>query len=312
MELVTLELNSLSKIKENIVATIGQFDGLHVAHVSLISKTIEIAKEKNLKSALFTFDPHPDFVLKKDLSNTYVTPFEEKVKLLTELGIDYLIIIKFNLEIANMEPLAFVNDILLANNVKEVIVGFDFRFGRRGSGKANEIESLSRGIIKTNIIDEIKYNEQKIGTTLVRNLLKLGKTKEVYDLLGRFYKITGEVVRGNQVGRTIDFPTANFKVNKDFAKILPGVYVVRVIVDGKKYLGIANLGFNPSFNLSESMSFETHIFDFNDDIYGMHIDVELVEYLRGEIKFDSKEDFLHQIEKDKVQARKISNLLGLL
>ena len=311
MELVTLELDSLSRVKENLVVTIGQFDGLHIAHVSLISKTIEIAKSKGLKSGLITFDPHPDFVLKKDLSNTYVTPFQEKLKLINELGLDYLIVIKFNLEIASMEPSDFVNNILLANNVKEVVVGFDFRFGKKGSGLARDITSLSKNLIKTHIIEEIKYHNEKIGTTLVRNLLKLGKTNEVYQLLGRFYKFTGEVVRGNQVGRTIDLPTANFKVDKDFAKILPGVYAVRVTVDEKQYLGIANLGFNPSFNQSESMSFETHIFDFSDDIYGKHIDVELVEYLRGEVKFDTKEAFLDQISKDKESAKNISEKFKL-
>lgn len=306
MELITLNANNLSQIKENIVVTIGQFDGLHIAHIELLTKTVEIAKTKKIKSAIFTFDPHPDFVLKKDLSNTYVTPLDEKIKLLKELGLDYLVLIKFDMEIANMEPETFVNDILLANNVKEVVVGFDFRFGKKGKGFASEISKYSNYLIKTNIIDEIKYNDQKIGTTLVRNLLKLGKTKEVHELLGRYYKITGKVVKGNQIGRTIDFPTANFKINDDFAKILPGVYVVRVTFNEKKYLGIANLGYNPSFNQVDSMVFETHIFDFDDDIYGKVIDVELIYYIRGEIKFESKEAFLEQIKKDKLLANEIS------
>ncbi len=302
MELIKINYNDYKKNNIPLVATIGQFDGLHVAHLELINKTIEISKEKKIKSAIITFDPHPDFILKKDLSNTYVTPLEEKMNLLNQIGIDYMILIHFDENVAGIEPIDFINNYLIRNNVKEVVVGFDFSFGKYGKGKACDITRLSNNFIKTTIIDEIKFNDIKVGTTFIRKLLGIGKVDTVNNLLGRFYKITGTVVKGNQVGRTINLPTANFVVDDQFASICPGVYVVRVIIDNKIYYGFANLGINPSFNKSSKMVFETHIFDFNENIYGKTIDVELLEFIRNEIKFNSIEDFLVQINKDKEYA----------
>lgn len=304
MDVIYLEFENYKKNNIPVVATIGQFDGLHVAHLSLINNTIDIAKNKNIKSAIFTFDPHPDFVLKKDLTNTYVTPINEKIKLLANLGLDFMFIIKFDLDIAGIESIDFVNNILVNNNVKEVVVGFDFCFGKYGKGKANEITKLSNGLIKTTIIEEIKYNEEKIGTTLVKQYLKLGKVDEVYKLLGRFYKIKGTVVEGNKVGRTLNLPTANLKVDKQFANIKPGVYAVRVLIENKQYYGFANLGYNPSFNESIDMVFETHIFDYSDNLYGSTLEIELLSFIREEIKFKSKEEFLNQINIDKEKVQK--------
>ena len=312
MELIRLKKGENLKTNCAIVATIGQFDGLHLAHLLLLRKTIEISQKRNFKSAMFTFDPHPDFVLNKDTTNNYVTPFDEKVKILKQIGVDYMIVIEFNKEVAQMLPISFVEDILIANGVKEVVVGFDFSFGQKGLGKANMIEELSNGRIKCHIINEIKYENQKIGTSFIKSLLQNGRVKEVKDIMGRFYKITGKVVHGNQVGRTINFPTANFHINSSFAKLHPGVYVVRVSIDNQKYLGIANLGTNPSFNKVDHMVFETHIFDFNQDIYDKIIDVELIDFIRNEIKFSSKEDFLEQILKDTAYARMVSAQLNLL
>ena len=309
MELIRLKKGEYLNINHPIVATIGQFDGLHLAHLLLLKKTIELSQKRNLKSAIFTFDPHPDFILNKDKTNTYVTPFDEKVKLLRQIGIDYMIVIEFNKEVAQMLPISFVEDILIANGVKEVVVGFDFSFGQKGLGKAHMIEELSKGRIKCHIVDEMKHENQKIGTSFIKTLLQNGRVREVKDLMGRFYKITGKVVHGNQVGRTINFPTANFSINSSFAKLHPGVYVVRV--DDKKYLGIANLGTNPSFNKVDNMVFETHIFDFNQDIYDKIIDVELIDFIRDEIKFSSKEAFLKQILKDTEYAKMICVQLNL-
>ncbi len=312
MELIRLKKGEYLNVNSPIVATIGQFDGLHVAHLVLINKTMEIAKIKNYKSAIFTFDPHPDFVLKKDTSNTYVTPLDEKVNLLQQLGIDYAIVIEFNLGVAKLSPQAFIQDFLVANHVKEVVVGFDFSFGNQGRGKANMIEELSNGHIICHIIDEIKYQNQKIGTTFIKALLHNGNVKLVKEIMGRYYKITGKVVYGNQVGRTLNFPTANFHIDSAFVTLHAGVYVVRVTVDDKKYLGIANLGTNPSFNHVDHMVFETHIFAFNKNIYGKTIDVELVDYIRDEIKFESKEAFLAQIANDTQYAKDVCKKLKLL
>ncbi len=312
MELVRINLDNLTKIKEPIIATIGQFDGIHLAHMALIKKTQELARSKNLKSAVFTFDPHPDFILKREIVNTYITPLNDKKAILENLAIDYLIIIEFNQEIANMSPKDFVNNILVANMVKEVVVGFDFSFGKGGIGKPSDISTLTDGKIIAHIVDEIKYKDEKMGSSLVKSLLKQGDVLDVKNILGRFYKIKGIVVKGNQVGRTLNIPTANLKVNQEFSKLLPGVYVVLVTYQNQKYLGIANLGNNPSFNLASEMLLEVHIFDFEEDIYNKMIEVEFVDYIRKEIIFATKDAFILQIAKDKAYAKKIANDYNLL
>lgn len=304
MELVRIKWNDFSKIQDEIVATIGQFDGIHTAHRMLIEQTILISKQKGLKSAIFTFDPHPDFILKKDVSFTYVTPFHEKVELLKQLGLDYMIVIDFDFNIARMSPKDFVGKILLGNHVKEVIIGFDFRFGFKGEGSPSDIELYSNQQIHITMIDEQTYQNQKIGTTLIKELLQQGDMETVKKLLGRYYAIEGEVIHGNQVGRTLHFPTANLRIGQDFAKLLSGVYVVYVFLGGNKYLGVANFGKNPSFNERKSMVFETHILDFEGDIYGEHIRVELVYFIRPETKFPSKEAFVKQLEQDIAFARR--------
>ncbi|MCM1259467.1 MAG: bifunctional riboflavin kinase/FAD synthetase [Prevotella sp.] len=304
MELIRIKWNDFSKIQDEIVATIGQFDGIHTAHRMLIERTISESKQKGWKSAIFTFDPHPDFILKKDVSFTYVTPFHEKVELLRQLGLDYMVVIDFNLTVARMSPKDFVEKILLANHVNEVIIGYDFRFGCKGEGCPNDISLYSNNLINVLIMDEQAYQNQKIGTTLIKKLLQKGDMETVKSLLGRYYAIEGKVIHGNQVGRTLHFPTANLKVEQDFAKLLSGVYVVYVYLENKKYLGVANFGRNPSFNERESMVFETHILDFDGDIYGKHIRVELVYFIRSEIKFPSKEAFVKQLEQDIAFARR--------
>lgn len=298
MELVYLDYQHLSKIRENLVATIGQFDGLHQAHMFLIYQTIEFAKDKKLKSAVITFDPHPDYVVKKDLSPTYITPIQEKIEYLKKTSLDYMIIINFDNHIMNMSPVDFIENILIANSVKETVVGYDFSFGKDGIGKAEDISSLSNGKIVNHIIEEKSYQGKKIGTSLVKWLLAEGKMEEVKFLLGRYYQIEGEVVKGKQIGRTIHVPTANLKVKPYFAIIKKGVYIVKVKIGDNEYLGIANLGNNPSFNYQENMVFETHIIDFSGDLYGKTLKIELVKYLRPEIKFDSKEKFVEQIKQD--------------
>lgn len=305
MELVYLDYDHRKKINDLLVATIGQFDGLHIAHQQLIERAIQIAKNKNLKSAVVTFDPHPDFVIHENLPTTYITPIDVKIDALQKKGIDYLIVIHFTKEVMMMDRLDFVNSFLLDNGVIEAIVGYDFTFGKNGMGKATDIEQLSGGKIKTTIIEELKYFDKKISTTLIRMLLMEGKVDEVSTLLGHNYTVKGVVVKGKQVGRTIHVPTANLHVTDAIAMIKPGVYVVLVKIDGNKKIGIANLGNNPSFNYSKTMIFETHILEFNETIYDKVLEIELVKYIRSEIQFSSKEAFVNQIKKDIVFAKQV-------
>ena len=304
MELIILNKNNI-KFDNSLVVAIGQFDGIHLGHLSLLNKTIEIGKNKNYKTGVITFDPHPDFVLKKDNRINYITPFEEKKRIIEELGFDYLIIIKFDLEIANMEPKDFINKYLIEQNVKEVVVGFDFVFGKRGSGKAIEIDKLSENKLQTTIISKLDYNNEKIASSTIKECLLNGEVEEVRNQLGRYYSINGKIIYGKQVGKTIDVPTANLEYDESYVNLKTGVYVTIVEIEDKAYLGITNFGNNPSFNFTKKRTIETHILDFNENIYDKEAKISFVKRLRNEEKFASIEEFKKQIEKDKIEAKKL-------
>lgn len=298
MELIYFDKYIKKEKFDKLVVAIGQFDGFHLAHMALLNKVKERVDIIGAKKALLTFDPHPDFVLKKSADTTYITPLIDKSRQLAKLGFDYMIVIKFDMSVASTLPSDFVKNYLLDINVLEAVVGFDFCFGYRGTGKASMITDLSGGVIKTHIIDEIKYHDVKLGSTLIRELLKEGKVETVIEVLGHPYSIEAEVVTGRKVGRTVNVPTANLRVSPKYVKIKKGVYAVRVTHNGLVYRGIANYGHNPSFNYKETATLEIHLLDFNGDLYGETIKVEFVYHLRDEIKFQSKEEFIDQINKD--------------
>lgn len=304
MEVIKLVKDKIKYIDDLAVA-VGQFDGLHLAHVKIITKMKEIAAKKNLKSSVITFDPHPDFVLKKQFDTTYITPRDEKIKIMEELDIDYLFIIPFTLEIASLEPKEFIKRYLCEIGVKEAVVGFDFTYGKYGTGNVTTIEEDADNLLNLTVIGEIKYENKKIGSSLVRELLKDGRVDKVKEILGRFYQVDAKVIKGKQIGQKIGIPTANLEFTDDFVTVKPGVYAVRVIYDDKKYLGVCNIGHNPSFNYQNKLSMEVHIFDFVEDIYGKNLSVLFLTFLRDEKKFASIEDFKNQITQDIIITKKI-------
>ena len=289
--------NEIPKL-DNLVCAIGQFDGLHVAHLKLVEETLRIGKEKNLKTGLITFDPHPDFILNKQNNKTYLTPLENKIKLIESLNLDYLIIINFTIEVASLDPSIFVNKYLTSLGVKEIVCGFDFKFGKFGKGRPNHIIEYSNNEINVTVIDEIKFNEEKIGTTQIKELLSVGKVDIVKELLGRYYSITSTVIKGSQIGSKIGVPTANLLIKEDFFDVLSGVYSVIVKVNNQKHLGVCNIGHNPSFNFQASKRLEIHIIDFNEDIYDEEVEVSFIKYIRGETVFKDIDLFKEQIKKD--------------
>ena len=304
MELIRIK-NNVMPIKEGVAATIGQFDGLHIGHLKLFNETLSLSKIENVKSAVITFDPHPDFILCKDKNLSYITPFEKKVELISNLGFDYLFVIEFNKDIANISPLDFVTNYLVKLNVRFSVVGFDFNFGYKGQGKAKDIEKLSGSLIKNKIIEEVKIDNNKISSIDVKKSLVKGDVKNANFLLGRYYEISGIVVYGNQVGSKINVPTANILYDDSYVKLSPGAYVTLFEYNDNTYPSITNIGHNPSFNYSNKISMECHIIDFNEDIYQKEVTVKFVEKIRDEIKFNSVEEFKIQIEKDKKHALSI-------
>lgn len=307
MEIIKLGYNHSVTLLDEIVATIGEFDGIHIAHQKLFEKTLELAKAKNKKSAVITFDPHPDVVLGK---NSYVLLSDiDKVNIISKYEFDYLFIIEFDKDILSMSHHDFVKKYLLALNVTELVVGFDFKYGFKGIGNCDTLSSDSNGKINVTVIDEQLVEQNKIGSSYIKKLLTNGSIKDANKLLGRFFKLSGYIIHGKNIGEKINVPTANLKIDYNSAILKQGVYAGFCYVKGNRYNAICNIGHNPSFNYRTNLSYEIHILDdeFNEKIYDEFVELELVEYLREEVVFPNITAFQNQIAVDKKTAISILN-----
>ena len=298
MELIRFE-KFKSTCTEPVVVTIGAFDSIHLGHQVLIEKTVSKAKELKYKSAVITFDPHPLAVLNAQANSNNINTLDNKFKLISKFDIDYLIIINFTKEFSLISKEEFVNNYLLSINVKEVIVGSDFKFGANGNGKANEICQLSNNQINVKIIDLLKMDNEKIGSSKIKELLSIGNIEQVNNMLGYEFFFTGKVIKGRQVGRTLGFPTANIE-NNHIGKILcAGVYGVRVKYQDQIYLGMMNIGHNPTCNFTDNLSIEINLFDIDIVLYDEEIEIACFCYVRDEFKFKNKEELINRLNLDK-------------
>lgn len=277
MEIFNLDRRMILPKLEINSCTIGNFDGLHLGH----QKLIEDAKVNSFKSLVITFD---------DIFKDKIITLENKIKKIEEFEIDYLIILKFE-DFKDMFHNEFVK-MLKKINVKRISIGKDFRFGFKKEGDYIDLQNK----FETYLIDEVEVNNEKVSSTLIRSKLKEGKIKEANELLGYNFFLTGEVKNGNELGRTIGFPTANLEVD---TLLNNGVYKTQTTVDGVLYNSITNIGYNPTFNEQKQLRIETNILDFNEDIYGKEIKVEFIDKIREEIKFQSKEHLQQQLNEDK-------------
>jgi riboflavin kinase/FMN adenylyltransferase len=295
MELIKLDLNNIC-LPDNLVACIGVFDGVHSGHNKVINKVINVASEKKLKSALITFDPHPDFVLKKIDKEQYITPLNDRIKLLgNNFNLDYLIIINFTKELAALSFESFYN--LFLKSLNTIVVGEGFRFGYKNLGEVKDLKKLHPNDV-ISVPHEFYSNiNHKISSQDILVMLEGGKISDVMEL-GVTYKVSGVVIKGSQIGNRIGYPTANIDVQGKYCLVKNGVYAVIIIIDNQRYLAIANYGYNPSFNMVEKPRLEVHIFDFNSDIYGKKVEVEFIDFIREEIKFPSVDEFLKQLKED--------------
>ena len=297
MELINVSINDNKKLNclplENMVTCVGEFDGIHIAHQELFNKTLENAKKYNLNSCVITFHPHPDYVLGLRNEYTYLTPLNEKIKIIESFGFDYMILIEFSRELASLDYLAFYE--MFLQRFKMIVVGFDFSFGFKGLGKVDNLIQLHKNVI---VVKCLEYKTKKIGSELIRQKLSDGNILEANYLLGRNYYITGIVSSGAKIGRTIGYPTANIQIDKDFQLFKEGVYAVLILIEDVKYLGIANFGTNPSFNKVDKPRLEVFIFNFNKDIYNDKVKVELLDFVRGEKIFNSKQEFKDELIKN--------------
>lgn len=301
------DLNEIRKTSAKTYVTIGNFDGVHLGHQLLFSEVVSKAYREKGKSVTITFDPHPLQVLRPDVGIKYISTFEQKVELIGYAGIDVLIVIPFTREFAATTAVAFVDDILLARiGVTELVVGYDYAFGKGRQGDIPFLkEQGARKGFAVSVVEPFYVEGMLVSSTKVRELVGQGRMQDVRKLLGRYYQIRGTVQVGKQRGGSVvGFPTANLRISEEDLCPKHGVYVTQVIHDGKCYGGVLNIGYNPTFG-EEKLSAETHIFDFNEDIYGKPIKINLLRFLRGEQKFPSVARLTEQIGKDIQQARMV-------
>ncbi|WP_108669648.1 bifunctional riboflavin kinase/FAD synthetase [Peribacillus acanthi] len=287
-----------------LVIALGFFDGVHLGHQKVIKTAMEIAKDKNYKSAVITFDPHPLSVLRKQDKVHYITPVEEKIKRIGELGVDYIFIVHFTEAFANLHPQEFVDQYLINLNANHVVAGFDYSYGHLGKGNMESLPFHSRELFSSTIVEKMSKDDQKVSSTRIRQSLLEGKMEDFLTLAGRFYQSKGKVIHGEKRGRQLGFPTANVAVDQDYIIPSTGVYAVRVNVCSKWYYGVCNIGYKPTFHNQkpENPTIEVHILDFSSTIYEEQVIIEWHRRLRSEKKFDGLDQLVAQIQKDKDSA----------
>lgn len=291
-------------ISSYTAVTIGMFDGLHLGHLKVIDGCIAVAKEKGLKSCLITFSNHPaDFFTKK--RNELLMPMAEKISALEKYGIDYLLILPFDTYLVEIPAVDFVAQILVKKLMaKSVVLGYDNHFGKNREGSTSFIQSHFSPELQAISIEVAKVDDVIVSSSQIKKYLSEGEVTSAKSMLGRHYKISGKVIHGNQNGRKIGFPTANMSLDAD-NKFIPqlGVYLCQVEVVSGIYYGLTNMGYRPTLNKDEGIHIETHILDFDGDIYGQPISIQFVEKIRSEKRFDSFDELKNQIAADLAWAK---------
>ncbi len=275
--------------------TIGNFDGVHIGHQALIKKLIAESKKRNLTPSVMTFEPHPKEFFISENAPSRLTTLREKLEFFLDYGIEKVFVCAFNQKFSNISSEAFMGQILKEQlKVQLLIVGDDFRFGsKRQAG----IEDLKKNAFELFEIPEIDLNGKRVSSTRIREGLKEGRIQEVNQFLGRPYTISGKVVEGDKRGRQMGFPTANIHM-KHLRPALTGVYAVKL---GNRN-GVANLGVRPTIAGTPKLLLEVHLLNFNEDIYGQHVQVTFLEKIRGEMKFENIDVLIEQIKKDVAHA----------
>ncbi|WP_433946898.1 bifunctional riboflavin kinase/FAD synthetase [Paenibacillus sp. SN-8-1] len=288
------------------ILALGQFDGLHLGHVSVIQAAIKEGAAHKVPTSLMTFYPHPKEVMKKGDYDGYLTPAKEKEELLRLAGVDFLYVVEFNQDFSRISPKEFVTEMLLPLQIHTAIVGFDFRFGHKGEGEADMLKTLGEGHFQTYTVPPFVINDEKVSSSGIRKYLLEGNIALANEWLGRPYTLSGTVIHGEKRGRTIGFPTANVELTEPYVLPKNGVYAV-VVKHGEDELhGVMNIGVKPTFHSGVSKRwFEVHVFDFSGNLYGHDLRVELISYIREERKFQSIEELISQISKDAETARSL-------
>jgi len=300
-----------TKLNGGVVA-IGNFDGVHRGHQAVLCEAVRVAKAQSIPATVLTFEPHPKTFFKPDVPTYRLTPAAEKALLLESLGFDCVVEHKFNADFSSTLAADFVEQTLLQKlGASHVVTGYDFHFGKGREGSPEFLASSGKkNGFETSIVEAFSdEGGEVISSTRIRDCLASGELAEANGLLGYAFRASGEVMKGQQLGRTLGYPTANLALPAE-ATLKHGIYAVRVkLEDGTLHDGVASYGRRPTFDNGEAL-LESFIFDFSRDIYGENITVCLYAYLRGEEKFDSAEALVEQMDKDSAEAKTVLGALG--
>lgn len=307
--------NSLEEVNniEPTVVALGNFDGVHRGHQQIIERTVGTAKAAGLKSAVFTFSNHTRTLLKNLPPVKNILYPEEKAEIFEKMGVDYLFNIPFTHEILGMSPEEFIDEILVKTfRIKEAYCGFNYTFGHKAAGTPEVLthEGMRKGF-GIHIQEPFMIDDIVVSSTYIRQLIQEGKMEDCARFMGRRYSIGGEVVVGNKLGRTIGFPTSNVMIDENMASPSNGVYITNCIYNGVKYPSITNVGVKPTVG-TYNKNVETHIFNFDKELYGKQIRVEFIKKTRDEKKFSSVEELSKQIKSDCIMAKAYHREKGML
>jgi riboflavin kinase / FMN adenylyltransferase len=301
-----------SEVKKdrNTVLTIGTFDGIHLGHQQIIRKVKEIAADKGSRSFFITFDPHPRKVITGNYDLKLLTVLSEKTEFLDNFGIENLYIIDFTKEFSELTSREFFHEYVINTiGLTDIVIGYDHHFGKDRSGDIITLEDMGKEYgFEVTAVDPFSVGDEAVSSTKIRKALEAGNLGKANRYLGRYYSFEGKVVRGDQRGRELGFPTANLELT-DKSKLLPalGIYAVEVLVGNQKQYGLMSIGKRPTFYNSGEIVPEVFIFDFDKEIYDSTLRVNMVERIRDEEKYSTAEKLIEQMEKDKIRGLEIFN-----
>jgi len=289
------------------VITIGFFDGVHIGHQKIIKRLNTLAEDHNGESVLLTFWPHPRLVLQPDDNKLrLINTLNEKLELLEQYGLDNIVVVPFTKEFSRLSPVEYIRDVLVNTlGGKTLIIEYDHRFGKNRCGSFDDLkEAAPTYDFQLQKIDAQEIEDVTVSSTKIRKAVSEGDMKQAQKYLGHSFSLSGDVVKGDQIGRTLGFPTANIKVPEAY-KLLPGdgVYAVRVKLDDRLLNGMLNIGNRPTISKNGEKRIEVHLFDFDEDIYNRPLKIEFVDWLREDIQYNSLDELVEQLKKDAAQAR---------
>lgn len=291
---------SINNFKHNTYIALGSFDGLHLGHSKLVNKAIELANKNNGKSMVYTFKNHPLSIINKELVPKLLMDMDQKGKVLSNMGLDYLTLVEFDENFMKLSPEDFIANIVKKYNAKSIIVGFNYRFGYKNLGDVEFLKELSKKYkFKLYVIKPVKFKKEIVSSSHIRHIIAdTCDIEKATSMLTRPYSIYGKVIKGKQLGRVLGFPTVNLDYNKEYLIPRGGVYFTIVEYSGLYYKGVTNVGYNPTVE-DGKLSIETHILDFNKDVYGEELRIHFIHRIRDEKKFNSLDELALRVSEDK-------------